>query len=439
MEQSQDEMSHRKAKVGHFEFCKYPFSQKQGSRIRLHGRRIKKEKIYIYIKDLIGEGITSVTDLSKRLGKSRKQTRRYIDVMTQLGMVKLNAANGWILKENRLDYGWLARNDFAKIPEIAKWMDDCIARQIKQETMRQYLANVRYIFNKLKVSPKDIISSKKAAIEFWTRFMVEYRKENPNGATHRFRVSYRNFLASHDIIFAPKMGKVYGLSSSPDNSGMYAGVSLSSDITSEIGKMILADGDFELYVWWRVGLRTGARKGAIATMTWDRTYFDETNEDGSESFKMEQHETKDPRGHYHLGENGEWKIKYPPLDLKMILLDWKQRSGHTRFLWFKDSGSDVQNRINAKRIGKMMSKKLRFYYEKVADRIDPLTCQYMRKMPSHLMRHTLAQQMKESGMTNEEIADTFGWRTSHIVGTWYTKTSEKKRKEISTRSSKVIF
>lgn len=33
------------------------------------------------------------------------------------------------------------------------------------------------------------------------------------------------------------------------------------------------------------------------------------------------------------------------------------------------------------------------------------------------MRHTLAQQMKNGGMTNEEIADAFGWRMPAIIGT----------------------
>jgi hypothetical protein len=56
-----------------------------------------------------------------------------------------------------------------------------------------------------------------------------------------------------------------------------------------------------------------------------------------------------------------------------------------------------------------------------------------------MMRHILAQQMKDAGMTNEEIADAFGWRTPEIVGTWYSKTSEKKKKELGLKCSKVIF
>lgn len=33
------------------------------------------------------------------------------------------------------------------------------------------------------------------------------------------------------------------------------------------------------------------------------------------------------------------------------------------------------------------------------------------------MKHTLAQHMKDNEITNDEIADAFGWRTPIIVGT----------------------
>jgi hypothetical protein len=426
-------------KTEHLDFSKYPFSQNPGYKITLHGKKVHKDKVYLHIKDLIDKETTNVTVLADKIGRTRKQTRRYIVDMARIGMIKLNPDTRKIVKENPSEYAWLLKNNFAKIPEISKWMDDCVARQVTPHTMYQYMTTVRYIFNKINASPKDAVSSKKSAIEIWTRFIVARRKEKPSAGTHAFRICYKNFIASHEIIFPPRMGKAYGLSSAHDNNAIYAGVSLSPDVISDIGKMILDDGDFALYVWWRIGLRTGGRKSAISTMTWNRVYFDEKNEDGSESFKLEQHETKDPRGHYHIGVNGEWKTKYPPLDLKQLLLEWKSKCGNPKFLWFVDNGSDYENRVRARKIGITMSKKLGTYYEKVEDRVDPLTYQYMRRMPSHLMRHILAQHMKEAGFTNEEIAESFGWRTSSIVGTWYTKTSEKKRKELGRRCSKVIF
>lgn len=438
MEQKRVPENQEKEKIGHYDFSRYSFPQSKELKIRLYGKRRTKERVYLEIKDLIDKEGTSITELASRLGKSTRQIQRYIKIMAQLRMIKLDAQTGRLVKKE-IAVSSMSRHQFAKIPEITKWLDDCIARQIKPKTMQQYLLAVKYMFHLVNSSPKNVVSSKESAIEFWTKFIVQYRKQDPSIGTHRHRVSFKNFLASFNIVFPPHMGKVYGLSSAHDKYGVYAGVCLSGAITEEIGEMMLQDGDIELYTWWRIGLRTGARNRAIAKMIWDRIYFDETNEDGTESFRLEQHETKDPRGHWFLGENGDWKTKYPPLDLKKLLLEWKSRSGGSRFLWVKDTGSDAKNRKNAERKGWMMAKRLRPYYERIAHKVDLRTREYMFKRPTHIMRHTLAQQMKEAGLTNEEIADSFGWRTPYIVGTWYTKTSEKKKKELGIRCSKVIF
>jgi DNA-binding transcriptional regulator YhcF (GntR family) len=419
---------------------KYPFFQKGDHRIRLHGIRRKKERVYLEIKDLIDKGTTSITELGSRLGKSTRQIRRYIKDMARLGMIKLDPETGRLVKKRLTDCELLSKDEFTKITEIEKWINDCIARDVQPSTISQYVKCLKSILTTTKTIPKDVVKSKKDAVEIWAKFMVEFRKQNPARGTQYYRVSFKNFLSSFEITFAPREGKMYGLSSSHDRYGAYAGVSLSQELTKKIGNMILANDDLQLYTWWRIGLRTGARSKAISTMVWERIYFDEKNEDGSQSFKLEQHETKDARGHYHIGQNGEWKTKYPPLDLRKLLLKWKKESGiNSRFLWFKDSLTDAQNKRNAERVKERVVKKLRMYFEKIADKVDPLTREYMFKKPGHLMRHILAQQMRDAGLTNDEIADSFGWRSPDIVGTWYTKTSEKKRKELGMRCSKVIF
>jgi len=360
--------------------------------------------------------------------------------MARLGLIKLDPQTGRLVKKRLSHVESLSKNRFTKIPEIEKWMNDCIARDVRSSTISQYMQCLKSILILTKTTPKEIIKSKKDALEIWAKFMVEFRKQNAEKGTHRYRVSFKNFLASFDITFAPRMGKMYGLSSAHDKYGAYAGVSLSQELTKQIGDMILANGDLQLYTWWRIGLRTGARTKAVSTMVWERVYFNEKNEDRSQSFKLEQHETKDARGHYHLGQNGEWKTKYPPLDLRELLLRWKKESGiNSRFLWFNDSLTDAQNRRNAESAQNRTIRKLRMYFEKIADQVDPRTREYMLKKPGHMMRHILAQQLKDAGMTNEEIADAFGWRTPEIVGIWYTKTSEKKKKELGMRCSKIIF
>ena len=436
MEQNQAHNVPNTAQIGHENFSRYSFSSTR--RIRFHGRKTEREKVYFKIKDLINQGVTSTTDLSLQLGKSTRQTRRYLKKMARYRMVNLDTKSGRLLKQG-VDYHSLSQNSFSKIPEISKWIDDCIARELAPRTIQMYLFSVRYIFGTIRTNPKNVVSSKNNAIEFWTKFIVSYKKQSLSKGTHHYRVSYKNFLASHGIVLPTRMSKIYGLSSGHDNLGGYAGVCFSSQVTEELGKMMLDAGDTELYTWFRVGLRTGARSRSIAKMTWDRIYFNETNEDGTESFKIEQHETKDPHGQWFLGENGEWKAKYPPLDLKRVLLEWKTRSPKSNFLWFEDDVSDLQNRKNAAKFAYQMSVRLKKYYEQISHKVDARTREFMFKRPTHILRHTLAQQLKDAGLTSEEIADGFGWKTSYIVSTWYAKTSEKKRKELGLRCSKVIF
>lgn len=336
-------------------------------------------------------------------------------------------------------FRWASAKNFSKNPVIAKWMDDCIARDVSLGTRQQYIRNVWYMFCIVNRDPKIVISSKKAAIKFWTKFMVEYKRVKPQNGTHGYRVSYKNFLASYDIIFPTRMATMYGLSSAHDDLGKHAGVSFTPEMTEEIGNMILNDGDFRTYVYYRIVLRTAARNKAVSRMTWERIYLDEKNEDGSESFRLEQHETKDPRGDIFLGENGEWKEKFPPPEIKKLLLEWKLQSGNSRFLWFEDDKSDAQNRRNAERVAEKMAARLKYYYKKIADRVDPRTREYMLIRPVHILRHTCAQQLKNADFTSEDIAQMGGWRYSQTVELWYTKMSEKKRRQLGMRGSKVKF
>ncbi len=197
--------------------------------------------------------------------------------------------------------------------------------------------------------------------------------------------------------------------------------------------LILQDGNFALYVWCRIALRTGVCSSAISTMTWDRVFFD------SNLFKLEQHETKDLRGHIYLGEDGEWKLKYVPEYLRKISLQWKILSPDTQFLWFAGKNYVPSNKHEAHKIRMQMSKNLKYCYSKISHMVTPQTREYMMKRPDHMLRHILVQQLKDSGLTNEEIADSFGWRSSDRVKNWYSKPSEKNLQEIGKRIEKIIF
>ncbi|MHB8547472.1 MAG: hypothetical protein ACYDAJ_11985 [Nitrosotalea sp.] len=66
--------------------------------------------------------------------------------------------------------------------------------------------------------------------------------------------------------------------------------------------------------------------------------------------------------------------------MKRLLLKWKEESGVlSRFLWFEDGFTDAQNKRNTARVQEEITRKLRKYFEKIADKVDPLTREYMFK------------------------------------------------------------
>ncbi len=335
-------------------------------------------------------------------------------------------------------FHWLKKSEFAKNPVIDHWMNDCLARGLNARTMRGYHSTVKFMFKIIPDDPAWVVSSKQNAIEFWRKFSGEYRKKWPHKGTQAYRTNYRSLLASHDITFAPRAADVYGLSAKHDNFGGHAGVSLSPEIISEIGNMMLKDDKFLVFVWFRIALRTAARHKAISRLTWDHIHIIK-NPDGSELFKLESHETKDRRGQKFLGEDGEWKIKYPPRGIKDLLLKLRELEANSPFVFFKDGGSDVQNRRNAKRIADQVMQEYKFYYSKIIDRLDVRTREYVIKRPTHILRHTFAQLLKNSGLTENEIAVEGGWRSAAIVSSWYSDLSEKQRKDIGDKAGKVDF
>lgn len=285
------------------------------------------------IKELIDDGVIRTKDISEKINRSKRQTRRYLVQMSKYQMITLTDSKRLEKSQDQIKkyhFNVISRDEFVQIPEIKQWIDGCLARGLKFQTISGYISFAKFIFNFMSENPSNVLTSKESTIKFWILFAADFRRHHPSKGTQCYRVTYKNLLAAHNIFFANRMGKIYGLSSTHDRFAPYAGVHFTSSVTKKISDLILNDGNFTLYVWWRLALRTGACSSAISTMTWERVYFN------SELFKLEQHETKDPRGHIHMGEDGEWKQKYLPEDLRKILLQWKVISPDSGFLWFVD-------------------------------------------------------------------------------------------------------
>lgn len=402
---------------------------------RMHTRDDQLELMF-QIKELINDGVIRTKDISEEINRSERQTRRYLVQMSKHKMISLTDSKRLDKSQDQIKkyhFNTITRDSFVQIPEIKQWIDGCLARGLKFITISRYISYAKFIFNFMSENPTNALESKDKAIKFWISFAADFRRDYPSKGTQCYRVTYKNLLAAHNIFFANRMGKIYGLSSAHDRYAPYAGVHFTSNVTKKISNLILHDRNFALYVWWRIALRTGARSSAISTMTWDRVYLD------SQPFKLEQHETKDPRGHIHLGEDGEWKPKYLPEDLRKILFQWKKTSPDSRFLWFIEKNSDTANQNEARKTRSQMSANLKHYYSMISHLVSPQTKEYMMKRPDHMLRHTLVQQLKDSGFTNEEIADSFGWQSSDIIKNWYSKTSEKNLQDVAKRVEKIVF
>ncbi len=315
-------------------------------RLSLKDDRIE---LMFQIKDMIQDGTIRTKDIAESINRTERQTRRYLVEMSKMKMIHLTDSKRLDKSQDQIQkyhFNTITRDSFVQIPEIKQWIDGCLARGLKFKTISRYISYAKFIFNFMFENPSNVLDSKDNAIKFWISFAADFRRHSPSKGTQCYRVTFKNLLAAHNIFFANRMGKIYGLSSSHDRYAPYAGVHFTSDVTRKISDLILSDGNFALYVWWRIALCTGARSSAISTMIWDGIYFD------AKLFKLEQHETKDPRGHIHLGEDGEWKLKYLPEDLRKILLQWRIVSPDSLYLWFTDKNSVTSNKHESFKIQK---------------------------------------------------------------------------------------
>ena len=408
---------------------------KEGRAIRLHGKKVSWEDICNYILDLIeNENITSTDILSKQLGKTTKQTRRYLLRMADEKKIILNSVTGRLEKTqkevNSDQFEKLTQDNFGKIREISRWLNN---QTCKPHIAANYKYSLKRLFDKVMVTPSSALASKASFIETWKAFKKINDADNGTGHDQGYRIAYRSLGDEFDYHIPLALGKKIGLTSKHDSYRKYAGCALSTTLTKKIGTEMLESGDFETYTWFRIGVRCGGRTGAIASMTWNKIVLDEDN------FEVAQHETKDARGDVWLGLDGEWQIKTPANDLIQVLKHWKNHPDapkNSHFLWFEDKGSDIANRKAILKLRDRVIKSLRTYLEKHYDEMDILTREYAKLEPGHLLRHTFAQLMRDEGATQDEIQTAGCWKSSETVA-WYTAASKKEKEKIRTKQNNV--
>lgn len=362
--------------------------------------------------------------------------------MAELGMVTLDPNSGRVIKtslQEQLDkMEKLDMDKFLQNPTIKEWYEKTSAN-VKADTLSSYVSSLKGIFKLVPENPKAIVASRSNALQYWNNFQIAYKqKTGRTKVSHEMRVGFRSLLGAFEISFANKEGKKFGLGSEHDAFKKYAGVSLAK-FAPRIIQFLRDSKDYQSLLWFVVGLRTSARGGSIATMTWDRVYFDFKEDDDAESFKIEIHETKVAKDHYHLGENGLWFDYYPNLELKKMFQEWKTANPQfRRFVWFEDTGADVTNRARAERIHAIMAKKLSECYKHFENEFDPLLKEFIKKRPNHIMPHTFAQILKDKDWSDQKIAQTGHWTDSQAVS-WYCKTNDEKIKSNKRDAGRMDF
>jgi len=417
--------------------------------IRLHGKRVTESELFDYILKLIEKGTTSTTEIADTIGKDYRTARRYLIKMGDQNLIILDKETGRLAKTVQQDsaeqYKKLSTDEFAQIPEIAIWIKKCIARNVSPKGIRTMIGTNRKIFDLMKTHPKTILHSKKSAVEFWQNYTVESKTLTGKAKmSQQDRVHFKNLLDAHDITFGHGMGKADGLGSEHDSYKKYAGAVIPPDVIDELTTTMIANDDLKSRLWFRLGLRTAARAGALASMVWERIYFDQQEEfataTSKEKFvKLDVHETKDKRGDFHCGLNGEWKRKFVPCDVVEILQQWKKlHPEFKKFVWFEDTGSDVLNQKKIAALASLQGVHLAEYYKPILHKLSPKSKEYIVKRPSHMMRHTNAQLLKNAGFSDEQISVITSHRDKNTVS-WYAEESEEKQREIATQAIGVSF
>lgn len=408
-----------------------PKSNGAGRKIRSFGHVIsdetRKQDILNAVKKC--EGKPSHAKIGKMIGLGERQTGRWIDQLVLDGKLEKDVTGRLLvtLQQEKAEFDLkLLDDDFNSISEIAKFIE-LKKDEVSKGTLSNYLVNLKKIFKLMKTHPRVPLSSYEASQEFFKNFRSEYLKIHPekNMVSQGYRTAYRRFVddVGH-ISYGHGSAKKYGFGSEHDSFKKYAGTIIPKDTCDKISKKMLEDKEFLLYYWFNTGIMTGPRSSGMETMTWERINLYQ------DSFRLEQHEPKVKKNNdIHLGVNGGWVEKYPPLKLLELLQEYKLNHApkNSRFVWFADKGNDKDNRTEAKRIRTIVIPKLKIYISEFSDDLSPLTKEFLQNHAGHLLRHTFAQTLKNAGLSDEKIAQMGGWDTQTV--SWYCSLPESEKQQ----------
>jgi hypothetical protein len=190
-----------------------------------------------------------------------------------------------------------------------------------------------------------------------------------------------------------------------------------------------------------IGLHTGARAFAMASMSRDRIAF-------SPLFRVEQFESKIKRGDWYLTKEGKWWVKYPTEECRTIVEIAYDRLPKRKFIFFEDAGSDKANALQASYFMHRMAVKFKKIFSEL-DRNSWLNEKtriyalgdglYFNGHPLHLFRHTMAQYyLAATNWSLAYVASLGGWENTEVLNKCYGGIPEHIKAQIA-RSIHVRF
>jgi integrase len=408
------------------------------SRLRVKGLKVKnREKIKEAIAISIQNGNYTTREIGIDIGKDYSTVSRYLSEMDREDKWAVKRdTNGNIVislqKQLAQEYRQLESEPFSQLPSIQKWLTFLESGGIPPRRIRYLLNVVHGMSDQLKLMPETIISfgvpidsskRKEIAIEYWQNFLAWFNTEYPQMQRTNTINAYRSFLAAHNINFAHGEGRRYGLSTTPERLGEYKEIMLTPEQIATINKRLENERDWESWSFMNIGLHTGARAFAMASMSWDRIAF-------SPLFRIEQFEPKVKRGDWYLTKEGKWWVKYPTEECRAIVETAGDRlRKERRFLFFDDAKSDKANLLQASYCMSKMAVK----FKKIFSELDRNSWMnektrmyalgdgvYFTGHPLHLFRHTMAQYyLAATNWSLAYVASLGGWENTEVLNKCY--------------------
>ena len=380
-------------------------------RVRLYGKKATQEQITNEIHLLLHGNaerpypLTAV-ETARALGVCRKTVYNYIHKFPrQDGIAKLDSGLYNLPKNLAASFRHFnKRHKITSDPLVTEWMDDLITRKQGNpiKCWRQRLRSLEIVCNTCKVTPRDLLESRKNTEKIMRSFAKSYhdgksiqssRGKKPEGATtviYQRVQGIRDFCAFYDVTW--KKGTTGIMSQKVPEHGKYADIRFTNEEFGIADKYIKERWglDSDIYRWFWIGVETCARLNALYIMSNEYTKYHTPS--GKTIYVMTAYETKTQ----HI-RGGKWT--------KYITRKDTQRS--IDLLSSRGSNKIYESSLSKRKFQYEMNEKLSQIYVHLGK-----TSKYYSLHATHVLRHLGAHYwLSKTNYNYGIISEVGGWNT----------------------------